>query len=316
MTRVAIVTDPFGETDRAPIDALEGAGVELVWGPRGRKPDPDETAVLCRGARAVIAGAERYDAALLDRLGDVGLIARTGIGLDGIDLEAARARGIAVTHTPDGPSDSVAELTIGLILTAARQIARADREIRAGRWTRRTGVLLRGRTVGVVGLGRCGSRVARLLRPFGCGVLGVDIDAAAAARAAAEEVVIVDLPTLLARSDVVTLHVPATPETRGLLDEAALSSMKAGAVLVNTSRGTVVDEAALERALARGHLGGAALDVFASEPYRGSLTAREDVVLTAHMASCTDVGRRLMEVGAAEAVLAFLAGRPLPHRVA
>lgn len=314
---IAVVTHPFGLTDPEPRRILERAGARVVWNPFGRKPRPDELRALLREERplAVIAGTEPYGAETLDEAPTLRLIARTGVGLDGIDLEAARARGIAVSWTPEGPSDSAAELAVGLLLALARGVTRADREVRRGVWVRHTGWLLRTRTVGVLGLGRIGQRVARLLRAFGGAVLATDIDPGVAPVAAELGVELVPLAELLDRADALTLHVPLTPLTRGLLDAAALARLRPGALLVNTARGEVVDEAALLDALARGHLGGAALDVFHDEPYAGPLTRRDDVVLTCHMGSCTDAGRLAMESGAARAVAALLRGEPIPERV-
>lgn len=210
---------------------------------------------------------------------------------------------------------TAAELTVGLLLGLARHIGAADRLLRRGGWERKVGILLRGRTVGVVGLGRIGGRVARLLRPFGCRLLAADIDPAVAPRAAELGVTLVPLDDLLAASDAVTLHVPLTPATRGLLGRAALARLRPGALVVNTSRGEVIDEAALLEALEAGRLGGAALDVFCEEPYQGPLAARDDVLLTCHMGSCSDEGRRAMELGAARAVVAWLRGEPVPERL-
>ena len=311
---VAVATWPFALADPAPRALLEGAA-DLRLNPERRKLRAPELAALLEGAVAVVAGTERYDAALLDGAPDLRLIARTGVGLDSIDLEAARARGVAVAWTPEAPADSVAELTVGLIVSLARQVLLADRELRRGVWQRRTGWLVGARTVGIVGLGRIGGRVARLLRPFGCRLLATDPDPAAAARASEVGAALVPLEELLARSDVVTLHVPLLETTRGLIDAPRLAAMRPGALLVNTSRGEVVDEAALLLALEAGRLGGAALDVFQDEPYAGPLAARDDVILTAHMGSCSDEGRKAMELGAARAVLALLRGEPVPGRV-
>lgn len=315
--RVAIATHPFGEVDDAPLRLLREAGAALTLNPLRRKLRPDELAAFLVETRAdaVIASTERYDAALLDRAPHLRLIARTGIGLDNIDLDAARARGVIVTWTPEAPSDSAAELTVGLLLGLARHIAAADRLVRRGGWERKIGVLLKDRTVGLLGLGRIGGRVARLLRPFGCRLLATDIDPAVAPRAADLGVTLVPLATLLASVDVLSLHVPLTPDTRGLLDAAALARLRPGALLVNTSRGEVVDEAAVLAALESGRLGGAALDVFCEEPYQGPLAGREDVLLTCHMGSCSDEGRRAMELGAARAVVAWMRGEPVPDLV-
>lgn len=314
---VAVVTHPFGATNPQPLTILEATGARVLLNPLGRKPRPDELRAFLAecGASAVVAGTERYDAETLDALPGLRLIARTGVGLDGIDLEAARARGVAVSWTPEGPSDSAAELAVGLLLALARDVPRADRDVRAGRWLRRTGWLLRTRTVGILGLGRIGQRVARILRGFGGALLACDIDPGVAPAAAALGVELVPFAELLARADALTLHVPLTPLTRGLLSADALARLRRGALLVNTARGELIDEAALLAALERGQLGGAALDVFHEEPYAGPLAARDDVLLTCHMGSCTDTGRLAMETGAARAVAAWLAGQDVPDRV-
>lgn len=311
---VAVGTWPFAQVDPTPRELLRPLA-ELRENPHGRKLTAAELRTHLAGALAVIAGTEPYDAALLDALPDLRLIARTGVGLDSIDLPACRDRGVQVAWTPEAPADSVAELTVGLIVSLGRDVSRADRLLRAGGWERRTGWLIGARSVGIVGLGRIGTRVARLLRPFGCRLFGCDVDPAALARARDLGVEPRPLEALLAACDVVTLHVPLTPDTRGLLDARALGLMRPGALLVNTARGEVVDEGALLAALEGGRLGGAALDVFQVEPYRGPLAGREDVLLTCHMGSCSDVGRRAMELGAARAVAAFLRGEPVPERV-
>lgn len=318
--RVAVATHPFGEVDDAPLRLLEEAGAHVLRNPLRRKLRHDELTALLHGdpdqaAGAVIAGTERYDAAVLDAAPRLRLIARTGVGIDNVDLEAARARGVAVSWTPEAPSDSAAELTVGLLLSLARHVVSADRLIRQGGWERKVGLLLRERRVGIVGLGRIGGRVARLLRPFGCTLLAADVDPAVAPRAADLGVALVPLEELLATCDAVTVHVPLTPDTRGLLDGARLRAMRPGALLVNTSRGEVIDEPALLSALETRHLGGAALDVFCEEPYAGPLAGRDDVILTAHMGSCSDAGRRAMELGAARAVVAWLKGERVPERL-
>ncbi len=316
---VLVATFPFGEASEEPVTLLAAAaaasGATIVRHPHRRVLRPAELLPLLRDADAVVAGTERYDAAALAAAPRLRLLARTGVGVDAVDLDAARARGVAVTSTPDAPSASAAELAVGLLVGVARQVGQADRAMRAGRWERRTGLLLEGRTIGIVGLGRIGTRVARMLRAFGCRIVATDIDPAAAARADAVGATLVSLDQLLSQADAVTLHVPLTPLTRGLVSAAALARLRRGAFVVNTSRGEVVDEAALLAALQAGHLGGAALDVYADEPYTGPLAAREDVLLTAHMGSCTDAGRRAMELGAARSVAAWLTGKPVEGRI-
>lgn len=313
--RVLIAAQPYGEADPAPLELLTPRA-ELIRHPHGRKITRDELIELLPGAVAVVASTEPYDAGVLDAAPDLKLIARTGVGLDSVDLEAARVRGVIVSYTPNANSDSVAELTVGLMLDLLRHVVRADREIRAGGWTRHIGRLLRGRTVGIVGFGRIGSRVARLLAPFGCRVLATDLDPAVAETAKELGVPLLPPNELAAAAELLTIHVPLTPETRGYVDADMLARLPRGALVVNTARGSIVDEAALLAALESGQVGGAALDVFGTEPYTGPLAQHESVVLTAHMGSCAAEARLAMELGAAQAVAAFLDGEPVPDRVA
>lgn len=315
MKRVAIASYPFGHTDPKPREWIQAAGGVLVDNPYPRKLKQAELAELLEGCEAVVASTEPYDGPLLDRHPQLRFIARTGVGLDSVDLEACRERGVTVVTTPDAPTASVAELTLGLAVTLARQVGLTDRALRAGRWERRTGWLLGERRIGILGFGRIGQLVATYLKPFGCELWATDIDPALAPAAERLGVRLVEQDELLANVDLLTLHVPLTPITRDFVDAAFLARMRPGALLLNAARGQIVDEAALLAALESGHLGGAALDVYQVEPYTGPIASREDVILTAHMGSCSDAGRREMEYGAARAIVAYLEGREPLGRV-
>lgn len=195
-----------------------------------------------------------------------------GVGLDNVDLIAARERGIQVTYTPEAPAPAVAELTVGLILSVLRHTHRANALLHNSEWHRLMGRRIGDSTVGVIGVGRIGSRVIRLLSSFDVGRFLVNDVTPRAELLGALDVDWVQSEGVFRESDIVTLHVPLTAETRGFVGHGQLDMMKAGAILINTSRGGVVDEAALLRALPEGHLGGAALDVFNQEPYSGPLT--------------------------------------------
>jgi D-3-phosphoglycerate dehydrogenase len=314
MKRVLVGPYPFGESDPEALARLERAGLEIVRNPHKRKLKAAELPALLAGVQAWIASTEPVSREVLASTTALQIVARTGVGLDNVDIEAARERGIAVTYTPEGPAASVAELTIGLLLDLARDVTRVDRTLRSGKWDRRTGFLLEKKTLGILGCGRIGRRVARFARAFDMRVLAHDI-APDASWAKSAGVDYVSFDELLKSSDAITVHVPLTPQTRSFLSEKELARMKPGALLVNTSRGEVLDEGALEKALVSGTLGGAALDVFHEEPYTGPLARLENVVLTAHIGSCSREGRRAMEHGAVDAVLAFFEGKPLPGRV-
>jgi D-3-phosphoglycerate dehydrogenase len=239
------------------------------------------------------------------------VISRVGIGLDNVDLIEARARGIAVTYTPDAPSPAVAELTIGLMLSLLRGIHTANPGAHAGKWQRIMGRRLAQVTVGIIGAGRIGGRVVNLLRSFGARILAHDI----APDRSMEGVEWVGLPELLAQADVISIHVPLTARTLGLIGETELAAMKSDAVLINTARGGIVDEAALAGALRARRLGGAAIDVFRVEPYAGELCGLDNCLLTSHMGSMSEDCRYQMEREAVTNAIRFLKGEPLEQLV-
>ena len=282
----------------------------------------DERAPIpaCECAGIVPTVACRVDGAAMDRLRGLKIIANYGVGYDNLDVEAARARGIAVTNTPDVLTGATAELTWALILAAARRLGEGERLVRSGKWagwapTQLRGMSLEGRTLGIVGAGRIGSEVARRAPAFGMGVLYTSrrpipsLDAAVGARH-------VELADLLAHADVVSLHVALAPGTRGLIDAAALARMKPSAILINTSRGPVVDELALIDALRSGRLRAAGLDVYEREPHvPDELRSLENVVLLPHLGSATGEARQAMWDVAWKNLRLALEGRPLANPV-
>lgn len=275
-----------------------------------------EAAAGAEGLLCVLT--DRIDARLIAAAPRLRVISTVSVGVDHIDLDAARRRGIAVGHTPGVLTNTTAELALALLLAAARRVAEADRFVRSGAWTPQRrwapdmmlGRDLAGATLGIVGLGAIGRAVAERARAFGTRVI-------AWSRSAHDVpgVSRVDLDTLLAESDFVSIHVALTPETHHLIDAAALSRMRRDAILVNTARGPVVDEVALCDALDRGHLGGVGLDVFETEPLsRASrLLAHDRVVVAPHIGSASIATRRRMVALALDNLIAGLTGAPLPH---
>ena len=248
------------------------------------------------------------DAELIDAAPKLLAISNYAVGVDNVDVEAAAARGIPVGNTPDVLTDSTADLAIALMLAAGRRLAEGEAFVRAGEWrTWEPGLMLgrdlHGATVGIVGYGRIGQAVGRRLEGFGCEVL--------TSRRSD------DLGDLLERSDFVTLHTPLTPETRGLIGDAALRRMKPTAYLVNTARGSIVDTDALARALHAGELAGAALDVTDPEPLPGDhpLLRAPNLLVVPHVGSATVATRERMADMAVDNLLAGLAGEPMPNSV-
>jgi D-3-phosphoglycerate dehydrogenase len=311
MPRALITTVPFGEVDPASLGLLDEAGIEYVINPIGRRLTEAEMVQLIPGFDVLIAGTEPITERVLEAALQLRLISRVGVGLDSVDLLAARARGIAVAYTPEGPADAVAELTIGLSLSLLRGVHLANTAIRQGVWKRIQGRRLARVTVGVIGVGRIGRRVIRLLSAFGSRILANDL----ATVTLDETVHWVHKRTLYREADLVTVHVPLTRLTQNLLGAEELAMMKPGAFLINTCRGGVVNEVALAAALRSGQLSGAAVDTFTHEPYHGELVNVDTCLITPHMGSMSVDCRQRMELGAARNVVAFLGGVPLDELV-
>ncbi len=262
---------------------------------------------------------QRVDAAFLDRAPALRVVSNMAVGVDNIDLDACAQRGVAVGHTPGVLTDATADLTMALLLSAARRIPVASRDAAEGRWgpwspTGWLGLELAGATLGVVGPGKIGTAVALRAAAFGMEILYAHHRPVPPIVPGARAV---DLDTLLELSDVVSLHVPLRPSTRGLIDEAALGRMKPTALLVNTARGPLVDTNALVNAVRSGAIGGAALDVTDPEPLppEHPLYAQPNVLIAPHIGSATERTRRRMAALAVDNVLAGVRGAPLPHPV-
>lgn len=307
---------PYGISSRDPLDLLERAGFEVRLSPYRRKHTPQETAAQLADAEVLLAGTEPLPAWVIDAAGPrLRHIARVGVGLDGLDVSACIRRGIAVTYTPDAPARSVVEQVFGLLISLSRRLVESHEGLRKGIWQRHTGILWQGKTLGILGCGRIGRQVAVIARAFGMQVIAHDL-VEDHAWAAAHGVRYVDLDTLLAESLAITVHLPYTKRTANLLSAERLGRMRRGAYLLNTSRGEVLDEAALEALLRSGHLAGAALDVYHHEPYTGTLRELPNVFLTCHQGSCSHDGRYAMEMQSAENAVAFLRSEPIrPDRI-
>jgi phosphoglycerate dehydrogenase-like enzyme len=288
--------------------ALRDAGLELRVSPRERHRDADEMVALLDGAVAAVADADLYDAEVLRRSPQLRVIARTGVGLDMIDLDAAAAAGVHVTTTPEVNNETVADHALALILATQRSLLEQDALVRGGGW-RSFAVgrgQLHGTTVGIVGYGAIGRAVERRLQGFGVTILAYD----PLVHETGSGTLLCTLDDLLSRSDVVTVHAPLNEHTRAMIGAREFALMRPGATIVNTARGPVIDQAALVEALRSGHLGAAGLDVFEDEPPAGSpLLGMRNVVLSPHVAGISDASNLAMSKLATANVLAVLAGR-------
>lgn len=310
--RVLITTVPFGQVNRRSVELLQDAGIEYVINPIGRRLTEPELIEMAPEFGVLIAGTEPITRRVMDAAPHLRLISRVGVGLDNVDLACARERGIHVSYTPEAPAPAVAELTIGLMLALLRNTPAADRNLRSGVWNRYMGHRLSERTVGVVGVGRIGKRVIRHLTGGfpDIRILANDLTPDFEF-GRSHGVRWVEKEVLYKEADVITVHLPLTPITRGLIRRPQIDLMKPTTVLVNTARGNMIDEADLALALREGRLAGAAVDVFEREPYSGELASLERCLLTCHMGSMSQDCRARMEIEATEEVVRFLGGDPL-----
>jgi D-3-phosphoglycerate dehydrogenase / 2-oxoglutarate reductase len=315
MPRVLVTTVPFGEHNRLPLELLEQAGIECVINPIGRKLKEDELVGLVPGFDVLIAGTEVISDRVMQHADRLKLISRVGIGLDGVDLLAAERRGIRVSYTPDAPAPAVAELTIGLMLSLLRSVHVANLQMHAGHWHRHQGRRIAEVTLGIIGTGRVGARVLRRVRAFGTPrVLANDLnpDPKLVPELKLEWVSKEDI---YRKADIITLHLPLTAHTKNMIRREHLAMMKKDALIINTSRGGIINEHDLAEALRAGHVGGAAIDVFEHEPYQGELGGIERCLLTAHMGSMSLDCRMRMEIEATEEAVRFLTGKSLQRLV-
>ncbi|ORB49399.1 phosphoglycerate dehydrogenase [Mycobacteroides saopaulense] len=308
---VVLIADKLAQST---VEAL-GDGVEVRWVDGPDRPAllaavPDADALLVRSATTV-------DAEVLAAGTKLKIVARAGVGLDNVDVKAATARGVLVVNAPTSNIHSAAEHAVTLLLSTARQIPAADASLKAHTWKRSSfnGTEIFGKTVGVVGLGRIGQLFAQRLAAFGTHIVAYD-PYVSAARAAQLGIELLTLDELLGRADFISVHLPKTPETAGLIGKEALAKTKPGVIIVNAARGGLIDEAALADAIRSGHVRGAGLDVFATEPCTDSpLFELDQVVVTPHLGASTSEAQDRAGTDVAASVQLALAGEFVPDAV-
>jgi len=315
MPTVLITSTSFGKRIKEPLEILQSKGYDLRLNDLGRPMTPPELIERLDGCEGCIAGLDRYTAEVFESTSQLQILARYGAGVDRVDLDAAARSGVVVTNTPAANADSVADLAVGLMLAVARGIPAADRGVRDGQWPRMYGQSLSGKTVGLVGLGQIGLRVSQRVQGFGCTVLAHDPFAPPLVTLAAG-VQMAKLDELLAAADFVSLHLPASAETAGMFDAEKFAQMKPTAVLVNTARAEVVEQAALIDAVRSGVIAGAGLDVHAEEPPdAGQFAGIDNIVLTPHIGGYTEEALRNMAMGSVVNLCAWFDGEEPPNVV-
>lgn len=307
MPKVLISNTGFGQASPSALALLrQHADVHLNG--TAVKYDEPTMQVLSVDADIIIAGTEKISAAVIEGSRTLKLIARVGVGVDSVHMDAARAKSVSICYTPEAPSQAIPEFTLALMLNVIKHVGVIDRRMHQGGWYKPLGRMLASLHVGVVGAGRIGAQLIQLLKalyphmeisfydPFVTNVAGAQKR---------------DLSDLLAVCDLVTLHLPLLPQTQNLIGRDQLALMKKDGFLINAARGGIVDEDALLDALASGHLAGAGVDVFAQEPYNGPLNQIETCVLTSHVGSATQEVRAVMEDQVVEDIIRFIRGEAL-----
>jgi D-3-phosphoglycerate dehydrogenase len=303
MLKKILICDPI---DAEGVRKLRQVGFEIDNKPSINQAELEK--IISGYDALVVRSRTKVTKQLLAKGSRLKVIGRAGAGVDNIDLEAAKKRGIAVLNTPEAPADSVAELTIGLILAVVRRISYADRSMKEGKWIKKEleGSLLNGKTLGLIGLGNVGIRVAKIAKAFGMKILVTKRTPPSRELLDLLGAEFVLLEELLKRTDIVSVHVPLTEQTEGMIGEKELSLMKKGAVLINTSRGGIVDEEALLKALKSGKLGGAGLDIYQVEPPENlELVQLPNVVCTPHIGAQTKEAQKTASMLLADKIIQF-----------
>lgn len=300
--RILTTCSSFGKVANETLAMLQNAGFEVVTNPHGRKLTREESFDLMPGFEAMIAGTEKLDREVLANSPDLKYICRLGTGMDNVDLVAAKELGIVVENTPDAHVKGVAEITLAGILSVARHLHIADARLKKGVWKKHMGRLLEGKKIGLIGLGRVAKHLVRLLQPFEPVIVAIDPHPD---HEFAENhgIRFVDKAQLMAESDIISLHIPYTKENDNYINTEEFDLMKDDVILINASRGGLVNEEELFRFLSDNQQAYAFFDTFRDEPYAGQLTTLDNVLLTPHIGSSANETRVEMERAAAQNVI-------------
>jgi len=314
--RVLVTPTSYGRYNQELKANLESRVGEVIYNSTGKPLTSKQVASLLPGVQGYIAGLDQIDQAALAEADVLKVIVRYGVGYENVDLDTAREKGIIVSNTPGANSASVAELAICLLLMLARQIPAASRAVRVGDWPRLKGISLEGKTIGIIGLGAIGKLFALRLHGFKTNILAYD-PFADQDFAQQHEIELVDIQTLTANSDFISLHCPVTTQTKNMVDDAFIHVMKKGAYLINTARGELVVESALIKGLESGQVAGAALDAFQNEPpdIKNPLLSFQQVIPTPHLGAQTDGSTNNMGKMALEECIRVLKGETPKYQI-
>ena len=314
--KILVTPTSFSPDSGSPaLESLRAFADSLVFNPVGKPLSEDQLIPLLAGCDGCIAGLDYFTARVIESAPALKVISRYGVGIDRVDLAAAKAGNVIVCNTPGANSQAVADLTFALLLGAARKVPVLDKKTREGQWPKSTGVELYGKTIGILGLGAVGRAVAKRASGFSMKILAYS-PSINREYAAANGIIAADFDTLTKEADFLCLHLPLTEKTRCIISADVMKSMKKGAIIVNTARGGLIDENAALELLISGHLGGMGLDVYENEPLLESpLFELENVVLTPHTASHTKEATETMARMSVQNLIDVLSGKTCPYTV-
>lgn len=311
MTKVLITTIPFGDPNPNSLEALNKAGINYTINPFNRKITESDLKEIISDYDGLIAGTETISKEVLDQAPNLKIIARVGVGTDGVDLNYAKSKNIKITYTPDAPGPAIAELAIGFMYSLLRSTHSANLQIRDGKWNRSIGRSFSDMTIGIIGAGRVGSKVIDLVNKIGCKELLVSdiyhneiLKEQYGFEWATKE-------RVFQEADIITFHVPLTADAKGMVKKEQLLLMKEDVLLINTARGGIIDEDDLYSVMQTGHIGGVAIDVFDQEPYAGPLINIDRCLLTPHIGSASRDCRAKMELESVEDIIRFFNNQEL-----
>ncbi len=302
--KVLISTYPFCINDSLPIELLKKENYQFDLNSLDRKLTSEDLEKIIAPYDALIAGTENINEQVLNAAKNLKIISRVGIGLDSIDIQTAKKKNITITYTPDAPTKAVSELTIGLMLNLARQITTADKNMKNNKWQRIQGIRLENKTIGIIGVGRIGKHLIQLLQSFNAPIIANDIEPDLEF-GKKYNITWVTKKKIYKKADIISLHIPLTDLTKNLITDEKLSQMQNHTMLINTSRGGIINENDLFHALKNNIIHSAAIDVFEQEPYTGPLQKLDNIILTPHMGSCSMDCRARMEIEATQTVINF-----------
>jgi len=296
--KIKITPSSFGVSSNEPLNILNENFLNIELNKFNRKLTIDELIDFAQDADGIIAGTEIYNKKVLDNLGNLRVISRLGVGLDSIDLNEAKIKDIKIYKSQTTPAPAVAELTLSLMLDVARKISNQNQNIKTGIWKKEMGVLLRNKTLGIIGLGNIGKNIVKLVAGFHFDIIAFD-EYEDVEFAKKHKITYCSLDEVISRSDIITVHLSLNKKTNRLIGKNYLHKTKEGLILINTSRGEIIDEDVLYNLLKSNHIYGAGLDVFSEEPYYGPIKDLDNVVLTPHIAAYAKEIRIQMEIESA-----------------